>query len=38
MEEISDQIKRRIAEELGWRERLILELRLGIGVEKMINR
>jgi len=35
MEEISDQIKRRIAEELGWRERLILELRLGIGVEKL---
>lgn len=35
MEEISDQIKRRIAEELGWRERLILELRLGIGVDKL---
>lgn len=35
MEEISNQIKKRIAEELGWRERLILELRLGIGVEKL---
>lgn len=35
MEEISDQIKNRIAEELGWRERLILELRLGIGVKKL---
>jgi|LauGreDrversion4_2_1035121.scaffolds.fasta_scaffold193216_2 hypothetical protein len=35
MEEISDQIKKRIAEELGWRERMILELRLGIGVEKL---
>jgi hypothetical protein len=34
MEEISSQIIKRIAEELGWRERLILELRLGIGVEK----
>ena len=34
MYEISDQLKRRIAEELVGRERMIIELRLGIGVEK----
>lgn len=34
MESISDQVKLRIAEKLLGRERLIIELRLGIGVDK----